>query len=53
MSETPKQNSTSLYDRIREEQHEKQRQEADRQRRVKELFLRTKDDLPDRFKGEK
>ena len=49
-----KQDEMNLYDRIREEQHEKQRKEADRQRRAKELFEGSNDDLLNRrMRGEK
>jgi hypothetical protein len=52
MSETPKEDSTNLYDKIREEMREKQRVEAERKQRTEEMFNEPKNDLLDRFKGE-
>ncbi len=44
--------SPNRYDKIREEMREKQRVEAERKQRAKEMFNQPKNDLLDRFKGE-
>jgi hypothetical protein len=53
MSEKPKEDSMNIYDRIREETREKQREEADRKQRFADMLDKQSGGNPlDRIKGE-
>ncbi len=53
MSETPKEDSTNLYDKIREEMREKQQAEKERKLRIDDMFNQKGSNPLDRLKGEK
>ncbi len=52
MSDLPKQDAPNLYDKIRYEAQEKQRLEAERQDRAKQIFNRPKTDTLNQAKGD-